>query len=481
MKYIPAFFTFANPPLHIMSNNKAIYLSAVEQSLKDDELRKKITQGSLNHQNAFEEAQKQYLYLETAKERAAFTRWKAIENLDKYLIEFESNFIKSGGKVIWALNAQDATEEVLKIVNREAESIILKSKSMMTEEIGLNKALQKNKHEVIENDLGQFILQASHDTASHMVMPIMHKSSKEIIEFYKTKFSKEVDDSVNKLETPEDVVRYTRSKLREKFKNAYVGITGANFIVADAGAISITENEGNALLTAGMPKVHIVIAGIDKIIPSLNDLDLLLPLLSSYGTGQPLTVYNTIVNGPARNGEKDGPGEMFVILVDNNRTKVLSNEIQRQSLHCVHCGSCMLADPVYRVIGGHAYGNIYNGPYGAAILPYKEELKEFFHLSEANPLDGAGSEACPVKIDFNKLFLHSRKEVVDKQINNKAEKWFYFFWKKSMVKRNLIKLKGIKTLSYFVNATFNKSEEVTSKNSSIKSFNDQWREKMKIN
>jgi L-lactate dehydrogenase complex protein LldF len=456
-----------------MSDNKTIFLTAIEDSIKDKELRQKISAAAENHRNAFEEGKKQYAQLETARQRAAFARWKAMENLDNYLIEFEAVFIKSGGKVIWAQDANEATDEILKIVNRFRGGGVVKSKSMITEEIGLNAVLQKNSHEVIETDLGQYIIQITNDTPSHMIMPVLHRSREEVIELYQS--------GNDKIETVEDVVNMTRSILREKYENASIGITGANFIVADAGAISITENEGNAVLCTAMPRVHIVVAGIDKVIPSLNDLDLFLPLLSVFGTGQPLAVYNTIVTGPCGNEEHSGPSEMYVVLVDNGRTKVIADEIQRQSMHCIHCGACMFHDPVYRIIGGHAYKNIYNGPFGSAVLSHKEEMKEYMHLSDANPLDGSGTETCPVNIDFNKLFLQNRKSALDRQLTGKSEKWFYFFWKKAVLKRNRIKLTGIKTLSYFVNSIFNKSEKgLRQMHDPVKkSFNEQWREKMK--
>ena len=456
-----------------MSDSKATFLTAIEHSIKDKELREKISAAAEHHRKAFEEGQKQYVHPGIARQRAAFTRWKAIENLDKYLIEFEAAFIKTGGKVVWAQDAHEATDEILKIANRFRGGVVVKSKSMITEEIGLNAVLQKNDHEAIETDLGQYIIQITNDTPSHMIMPVLHKSKEEVFELYKT--------ANVKIETVEDVVKITKNILREKYKNASVGITGANFIVADAGAISITENEGNAVLCAAMPRVHIVVAGIDKVIPSLNDLDLFLPLLSNYGTGQPLTIYNTIVSGACSNEENSGPSEMYVVLVDNGRTKVMADEIQRQSLHCIHCGACMFDDPVYRIIGGHAYQNIYNGPFGSVVLPHKEEMKEYIHLSDANPLDGSGTDNCPVNIDFNKLFLQNRKSAVDRQLTGKSEKWFYFFWKKAVLKRNLIKLTGIKTLGYFVSSIFNKSEKGLREmhEPARKSFNEQWREKMK--
>src|SRR6185436_14350563 len=315
-----------------MSDSKAIFLTSIQQSVKDSALRNKISAAAKNHKTAFEEGKKQYSKLEIARQRAAFIRWKTIENLDKYLIEFEAAFIKKGGKTIWAQDAGEAADEILKIVNRFPDGSVVKSKSMVTEEIGMNNVLKKNKHDVVETDLGQYIVQVTNDTPSHLVMPVLHKSKEEIIDLFHS--------TNDKIETAEDVVQFTRSVLREKYINASVGITGANFIIADAGAIAITENEGNAVLSASMPQIHIVVTGMDKVIPSLNDLDLFLPLLSVFGTGQPLTVYNTIISGPCGTDEGSGPSEMYVVLVDNGRTSVISDEIQRQSMHCIHCGAC---------------------------------------------------------------------------------------------------------------------------------------------
>ena len=205
--------------------------------------------------------------------------------------------------------------------------------------------------------------------------------------------------------TPQQITAYVRELLREKFFNADIGITGANFLVADIGAVCLTENEGNAMMSMSFPKVHIVIAGIEKLIPKLRDLDLFWPLLATYGTGQNMTVYNSIVTGPRQEGENDGPEEMYVILLDNNRTEILAHKNQRRALGCIRCGACLNVCPVYKSIGGHAYGTTYSGPIGSVITPWMRGMKDFKHLSFASSLCGACTEVCPVKINLHELLV----------------------------------------------------------------------------
>jgi L-lactate dehydrogenase complex protein LldF len=272
-----------------------------------------------------------------------------VNNLDKYLIEFVANFEKNGGKVIWATDAEEAKYEIIQILNRKKARGIVKSKSMATEEIELNDVLESNGFEVTETDLGEYIVQLAGEKPYHIVTPAMHKSKEDVAEL----FAKKLD--TKKINTPEELTGLVRDKLRQKFLEADVGISGTNFLIAETGSLCLTENEGNGFMSVSIPKTHIAIAGVEKIIPSLTDLHLFWPLLASYGTGQHITVYNSILTGPKQNGEKDGPEELYLVLLENNRSEVLKRPVQRSAMMCIKCGACLNACPVYKNIGGHSY------------------------------------------------------------------------------------------------------------------------------
>src|SRR5882757_4768607 len=298
--------------------------------------------------------------LETAKRKGHVIKWKVMENLDKILPEFETNFQKRGGKVIWANDAEEANREILNIIQKAGAKTVVKSKSMVTEEIHLNEFLESNHIESLETDLGEYIVQLLGQRPYHIVTPAMHLSKEDIAKLFNEKFGTPLDF------TPEQLTQKARELLRDKYVQADVGITGANFLIADTGSIAVTENEGNARLSTSFPKIHIAVVGIEKMIPSIADLDLFWPILSTHGTGQNVTVYNTILSGPRKADETDGPEEMYVILLDNGRTNLLRQEV-RESMYCIRCGSCLNTCPVYKNIGGHAYGATYSGPIGAVI------------------------------------------------------------------------------------------------------------------
>src|SRR5687768_16759267 len=262
----------------------------------------------------------QFADVHLARERAKNIKWRAIEMLDQQLEEFESNLTKRGGKVIWAEDAKQALQEILKICTAKQCKTIVKSKSMVTEEIHLNKFLEKHGIESVETDLGEYIQQLDEEPPYHIVTPAMHKSKEDVARLFNEKLGTSLDL------TPSQLTLVAREKLREKYMQAEVGITGANFIISDIGGIAITENEGNGRLSCSWPKTHIVVTGIEKVIPSITDLALFWPLLATYGTGQKITVYSSIVTGPRLQNEKDGPDEMYVILLDNGRTNILANE-----------------------------------------------------------------------------------------------------------------------------------------------------------
>ncbi len=389
--------------------------------------------------------------LEASKKKAHVIKWKVMENLDKLLPEFESNFQRRGGKVLWANTAEEARQEILNIIKKSGAKTVIKSKSMATEEIHLNEFLEKHNVEALESDLGEYIVQLLGQKPYHIVTPAMHLSKEAIADLFHEKFGTEPNA------TPEELTQKARELLREKYTTADIGITGANFLLADTGSIALTENEGNARLSTTFPKIHIAIVGIEKLIPSMADLDLFWPLLSTHGTGQNLTVYNTILSGPRQENESDGPEEMYVILLDNGRTNLLAQKDQRQGLYCIRCGACLNACPVYKNIGGHSYDTTYSGPIGSVITPHQAGMEEFKHLSYASSLCGKCTEVCPVKIDIHKMLLLNRRDAVDEGLSTRTENWGWFFWKKGMKSRKLMDFFSGKTKNRLLQKFFSKS------------------------
>lgn len=417
------------------------------QKAFDTEHRRKIAFNISRYNDAVAKGKLQYTNIELAKERAAHIKHKAISNLEKYLVDFEANFQKRGGKVIWAQDANEALKEILAILDRHKTKNVVKSKTMVTEEIDFNHTLEQAEIESLETDLGEYIVQLAGEAPYHIVTPAMHKSKEDVSALFHEKFGLKANS------TPEQIMAYVRKLLREKFYTADVGVTGANFLIADIGAIALTENEGNGLMSVSFPKVHIAIAGIEKIIPKLRDLDLFWPLLATHGTGQNITVYNSIISGPRQEGETDGPDEMYVVLLDNNRTSLLAQQHQRRALSCIRCGACLNTCPVYKTIGGHAYGTTYSGPIGAVITPYLRGINEFKHLSYASSLCGSCTEMCPVKINLHELLLYNRNDAVKAGYSSFSDRFSMFALKNIMLHRNYLD-KGSANLKNKVLKTF---------------------------
>ena len=415
---------------------------------------------------------KQFNNLEFVREKAKNIKWKALETLDVQLEKFEVNFLKNGGKVIWAENAQQACEAVLKICKEKNCKALVKSKSMVTEEIHLNEFLEQHQIESVETDLGEYIQQLDQEPPYHIVTPAMHKSKEDVARVFHEHLNTPLDL------TPEEMTLVAREKLREKYREAEVGITGANFLIPETGSIAITENEGNGRLSASWPKTHIVITGIEKVIPQLQDLALFWPLLATYGTGQQMTVYNSIVSGPKRVKEEDGPHEMYVILLDNGRTSILQDPVSRESLYCIRCGACLNACPVYKNIGGHSYGTTYSGPIGSVITPNLKDLGEWNHLSHASSLCGNCTEVCAVKINLHELLLNNRRETVRLGKGNMMEKIAWTIWQQSMLYRPVMNLGNAKIKNWMMNKLF---KGWVAHRSDLqfpeKTFNQLWKEK----
>ncbi len=440
----------------------------------DLEHRRKINFNIGRYNEKVPGGKEQFTDLHLARERAKNIKWRAIETLDQQLEEFEMNFTKRGGKVLWAEDAAQAIEEIVQICQTVNCKTVVKSKSMVTEEIHLNAELEKNGIQSIETDLGEYIQQLDGEAPYHIVTPAMHKSKEDVAKLFAAKLGTPANL------TPQQLTLVARDILRKKYTEAEVGVTGANFIISDIGAIAITENEGNARLSCAFPRVHIVVVGIEKVIPSLTDLGLFWPLLATYGTGQKMTVYNSIVTGPKQYNETDGPEEMYVILLDNGRTSILENPKQRESLYCIRCGACLNACPVYKNIGGHSYGTTYSGPIGSVITPNLKGMEDFKHLSYASSLCGACTEVCAVKINLHELLLENRHEAVEEGLNGFSEKIAWKLWKMASLKRALMNLGNGNIKNKVVNGLFtgwkkNRKELDFSK----KTFNELWKERFR--
>lgn len=357
-----------------------------------------------------------YNNVEIAKNDAAAIKRDVLQNWDKYLIQFENKISSRGVKVLWAKDTAEATSFIEQILIEKEAKLLVKSKSMTTEEIELNETAERMGCESVETDLGEFIVQVAGEKPYHIVTPAMHKSKGDIAKLFNEKFGTPIDS------TPEEMTEYVRQVLRKKYTTAQVGVTGANFLIADIGGISVTENEGNGLMSTAFPKLHIVIAGIEKIIPKMNQLGLFYPLLAAHGTGQQITAYNTIFTGPRLSNEVDGPEEMIVIMLDNGRTTLYEDDEAYEALACIRCGACLNGCPVYKTIGGYTYDTTYSGPIGSVLTPFLRGFKDFSHLSFASTLCGKCVEVCPVKIPLTDILLSNRRKTVEQHLRPQAEK-----------------------------------------------------------
>ena len=419
------------------------------QRMAGDLRHRRIIRTALTHYEiARDQREMAFQSWESARQAAAETKWEAINHLDKYLEEFVSKIEARGTKVHWASTGTQAAEIILQIVREKQARSVIKSKSMTGEEVHLNDTLEKAGLEVVESDLGEFIMQLRHELPYHIVFPSMHLTRSEIRDLFQREFGSGTGilpvSSSDKLgpktgthrqdacattfsNDPEELTMIARKVLRKKYLTADIGFTGANFAIAETGMISITENEGNARLTAALPRTMISLLGIEKILPKLSDLALFLPMLATAGTGQALTGYNSLFGGPRQYGECDGPEEFHVILLDNHRTELLADAEQRDALHCIRCGACLNVCPIFRNVGGHTYGTTYSGPIGSVITPHLRGLQDWKHLSAASSLCGACTETCPVKIDLHHHLLQNRRNAAAQQPTLKEQIGFKSF------------------------------------------------------
>jgi L-lactate dehydrogenase complex protein LldF len=333
-----------------------------------------------------------------------------LAHLDLYLEAFERNAQRAGSHVHWAATGADACDIILGICREAGARVVTKSKSMVSEEVGLRARLESAALDVVETDLGEYIIQIRGETPSHIIAPAIHLRAGEVADEFRRRHDHLAAD--RDLSAAEALVGEARGVLREKFLNAEVGITGANFLVAETGSAIVVTNEGNADLTMSLPKVHIVLASIDKVVPTLNDAWPLLRLLARSATGQEFTAYTTLVTGPRRAGDIDGPEACHVVIVDNGRADLLRSKL-RPVLRCIRCGACMNHCPVYCAIGGHAYGSVYPGPIGAVLAPALAGAAEAGHLAQASTFCGRCEEVCPVEIPLVSLMRHWREMAID--------------------------------------------------------------------
>lgn len=350
-----------------------------------------------------------------------------LENLDFYLEAFEAKVIETGGTVHWCRDATEARDTILALCQTAGAKTVAKSKSMIGEEIAINEHLEKHGIEAIETDLGEYIIQIRNESPSHILVPAIHLSGEDIARTFQDKHAELPPD--RKLDEPESILREARAVLREKFLAADVGLTGANMLVAETGSVVVVTNEGNADLIMGLPKTHIVLASIEKVVPTLEDAATILRLLSRSATGQEITAYTSFVTGPKRQDEPDGPDTYHVILLDNGRTDMLADGF-KEMLRCIRCGACLNHCPVYASVGGHAYGWVYSGPMGKVLTPNLLGAKDAADLPNASTFCGKCQEVCPMRIPLPDLMrrwrerqFRDRSPVVENRAGMKLWAW----------------------------------------------------------
>lgn len=378
----------------------------VRRALGDVRLRGALAQATGRFQTARARAFAAYPEGEALRDLAREIKAHTIGALDRYLAELAASVERTGGVVHWAADAAEARRIVADLARTNSARLAVKSKSMTTEEIGLNDALEAAGVETVETDLGEFVIQLAGETPSHIIAPAIHKTREDVTELFATRLGSP------RLERHEELTREARGHLRERFRRAGIGISGVNFAVAETGTVVVVENEGNARLTTSLPRVHVAVMGMEKVVPDLAALAVFLKILARSATGQKASSYVSLVTGPRRAGEEDGPEHFHLVILDNGRSRLLEDPEMREALHCIRCGACLNACPVYRHAGGHAYGWVYSGPIGAVITPSLVGRRRAAELPFASSLCGACRDVCPVRIDLPRLLLAERARIV---------------------------------------------------------------------
>jgi L-lactate dehydrogenase complex protein LldF len=389
--------------------------------------RRTIRQAIDHYNQAIERTRPRFADWEAARHRCQEIKWEAVNHLDRYLEEFEGHVRERSGHVFWAETSAEAQRYITDLAARHRVRTVVKSKSMVTEEIGLRPALEKAGVKVFETDLGEFIVQLRNEPPYHIMTPAMHLTRVQIADLFREKLGGVPSDD------PQELTAIARGALRGAFFSAEMGISGANFLVADSGMIALTTNEGNGRLGTSLPRIHVAVAGIEKVIPRLEDLAVLWPVLALSASGQPLACYNTLIGGARGPDEPDGPEEFHVVLLDNGRSELLADGEQRDVLHCIRCGACLNACPVFRTVGGHAYATTYPGPIGSVLTPNLHGGEPFQHLPFASSLCGACTEVCPVKIDLHHHLLHNRRNIVRSAKRPTSERIGFKLWRWAMM------------------------------------------------
>jgi L-lactate dehydrogenase complex protein LldF len=362
---------------------------------------------------------------EALRQAAIDIKNHSLAHLEQYLIQFEQQVQSSGGQVHWAETPAQATQIITDLCHSVSAKKITKGKTMVGEEVGLNEAIIDSGMQPVETDLGEYIIQLAKEPPSHIIAPAVHKSREQIAELFHEHHAPR--GFTQHLETPEAIVNEARTILRNEYVTADVGITGANLLIAETGSTVLVTNEGNGDLTASLPRMHIVVASIEKVVPTLEDATVMLRLLARSATGQEITAYTTFFTGPKREADLDGPAQFHVVLVDNHRSEMLGNQY-RDMLRCIHCGACLNHCPVYSAVGGHAYGWVYPGPMGAVLTPLMVGLNEGYHLPQASTFCGRCEEVCPLSIPLPSLLREHRHQIHERRIDSPQSRWALALW-----------------------------------------------------
>jgi len=387
-------------------------------AMKDAHLQEALTIATTKFIGLRREAFADFPEGERLRDLAREIKEATLQSLDRYLEQLIDNVERLGGHVHYATTAEEARRVILDVARRTGARMAVKSKSMATEEIQLNEALEAAGITAVETDLGEYIIQLAHERPSHIIAPAIHKTKGQVAELFAKELKREVAAD------PEVLTRLARGELRDKFLRADLGITGANFAVADTGSIVLVTNEGNGRMVTSLPRVHVAVMGIEKVVPSMTDLMVFLQILAKSATGQKLSVYTTLVRGPRRAGELEGPDEFHLVLLDNGRIRQLAGTL-REALYCLRCGACLNVCPVYRQIGGHAYGYTYPGPIGILLTAMLDGAPAVTDLAHASSLCGACADVCPVRIDIPKMLVELRRELDDKKLAPWTERLAY--------------------------------------------------------
>lgn len=386
-------------------------------ALNDDFLRSAVRFTTEKLRSGKKNASEELGNWEDWRTRGRDIRLHTIAHLDYYLSMFVNNVRAAGGHVHFASTAEEAVEITMKIAAAKEAKSVVKSKSMVSEEVHINKFFEESKIEVVETDLGEYIIQLAGETPSHIIIPAIHKNKQQVAELFSAEAGKQLPADTQIL------AGFARSKLREKFLEADIGMTGCNFAIAESGSMVIFSNEGNGRMVSTVPKTQITMMGMERIIPSWEDLETMATLLPRSATGQKLTVYMSAINGPRRDQDSDGPEDMHIIIIDNGRSRQLGDPEFQEVLNCIRCGACLNACPVYRHVGGHAYGWVYSGPIGAVLTPrLNEDIDKWGEVANASSLCGACWEACPVKIPLHDMLVYIRRRNVEADVVKGSEK-----------------------------------------------------------